>query len=195
MRMRSRRAVEVVKKGIQLPVAKRPTCRSLARSVPDKKSAGGGLGSGNSTQGVDFAASLMAAPMSSEAEAGKWFDNGVDTTDPLSTKVDHKRPPRVCRLRRQLPGGKVETVGYRVQFWLFKRGHVAPSAPGGYSRGAKKSSKTSLRTYPTEEKAKGRMYRDVWAYVDSKTRARQPAADEKAQRDRRARDDRATRGL
>ena len=113
---------------------------------------------------------MASASERTEEEARKLFEDGVNPDFPLTAKIHNKYGPVVSDVRKPLPNGSQQIVGYQTRFKFYPRGQLHAASAAGYTRGAKAPILMCLKRYPTEAEADARKYRDVIAYIESRSR-------------------------
>ena len=142
---------------------------------------------------------MASASERTEDEARALFVGGVNRDVPLTAKIYNQYGPVVECLRERLPDGSSTIVGYRAKFKFYPRGQLNAGTTAGFCRGGKKPDLITLKRYPTEAEADARKYRDVIAYIESRSRPpktqtlteqqQQARADREASRNSRNRSD------
>ena len=79
--------------------------------------------------------------MASASEARKLFEDGVNPDFPLTAKIHNKYGPVVSDVRKPLPNGSQQIVGYQTRFKFYPRGQLhaglALVSCRAHTRGAK----------------------------------------------------------
>jgi flagellin-specific chaperone FliS len=132
---------------------------------------------------------MASASERTEEEARKLFEDGVNPDFPLTAKIHNKYGPVVSDVRKSLPNGSQQIVGYQTRFKFYPRGQLHAASAAGYSRGAKAPILMCLKRYPTEAEADARKYRDVIAYY-IESRSRPPKTQTLTEQQQQARADR-----